>query len=273
MKPAPFEYVAVDSWEAAVEALTDDAQVLAGGQSLVPLMNRRAVRPARLVDINGIPGLIRRTDGVLRIGATVRQAALERSVVAEHWPLLRQALRHAGHPATRSRGTVGGSVAHADPRAELVCALTALDARYETTERVLATAPVLAPREGATGDGSSALAPRELLVSIELPPLPPGAKTAFAEHARTRGDFADAAAAVVLAPGHAAVVIFAAGRAGDALAAPPGARRASAAERALRNGATAAEAAALAAELVDGDHPRALVAEVTRRALVQAGHA
>ena len=263
MKPAPFEYVAVDSWEAAVEALTDDAQVLAGGQSLVPLMNRREVRPARLVDINGIPGLIRRTDGVLRIGATVRQAALERSVVAEHWPLLRQTLRFVGHPATRSRGTVGGSVAHADPRAELVCALTVLDARYETTQRVLATAP----HEGATGGGSPALAPRELLVAVELPPLPPGARTAFVEHARTRGDFADAAAAVVLAPDHEAIAVFAAGTV------PSGARRAPAAERALRDGATAAEAAALAAALVEGGHPRALVAELTRRALVQAGHA
>ncbi|MDA0170623.1 FAD binding domain-containing protein, partial [Solirubrobacter taibaiensis] len=219
VKPAPFEYVAVDSWEAAVEALTDDAQVLAGGQSLVPLLNRREVRPARLVDINGIPGLIRRTDGVLRIDATVRQAALERSVVAEHWPLLRQALRFVGHPATRSRGTVGGSVAHADPRAELVCALTALDARYVTTLRTVA--------------GSPALTPRELLVSIELPPLPPGAKTAFAEHARTRGDFADAAAAVVLAPDHAAIAIFAAGQVADG--APSGARRTPAAERALKS--------------------------------------
>ncbi len=119
-------------------------------------------------------------------------------------------------------------------------------------------------------EGPPVLAPRELLVRIELPPLPPGAQTAFAEHARTRGDFADAAAAVVLAPHHAAIAIFAAG---NVPAAPPGARRAPAAERAVRDGATAAEAAALAAELVDGDHPRALVAEVTRRALVQAGHA
>ncbi len=102
---------------------------------------------------------------------------------------------------------------------------------------------------------------------IELSPLPPGARTAFVEHARTRGDFADAAAAVVLAPHHAAIAILAAGNASS------GARRAPAAERAVRDGATAAEAAALAAELVDGDHPRALVAEVTRRALVQAGHA
>jgi CO/xanthine dehydrogenase FAD-binding subunit len=255
MKPAPFEYVAVSSWEAAVEALTDDARVLAGGQSLVPLLNRREVRPARLVDINGIPGLIRRTRGVLRIGATVRQAALERSVVAEHWPLLRQTLRYVGHPATRSRGTVGGSVAHADPRAELVCALTALDARFVTTLRTVASPPRLAPRE--------------LLTGIELPPLPPGARTAFVEYAHTRGDFADAAAAVVLAPGHAAVALFA----GNAPPTFTGTRRAPAAERALLDGATAAEAAALAAELADGDHPRALVAELTRRALVQAGRA
>ena len=219
------------------------------------------------MDINGIPGLIRRTDGVLRIGATVRQAALERSVVAEHWPLLRQALRFVGHPATRSRGTVGGSVAHADPRAELVCALTALDARYETTQRVLDRATGR-PARGHRRRLARAR-PARVAGRIELPPLPPGARTAFVEHARTRGDFADAAAAVVLARGPR----------GDRdlrrrwPVAPSGARRAPAAERAVRDGATAAEAAALAAELVDGDHPRALVAELTRRALVQAGHA
>ena len=86
MKPAPFEYIAVESWNAALAALTDEAMVLAGGQSLVPLMNQRRVRPARLVDINAIPGVIRRTDGVLRIGATVRQAALERSSLVTGWP-------------------------------------------------------------------------------------------------------------------------------------------------------------------------------------------
>jgi CO/xanthine dehydrogenase FAD-binding subunit len=241
VKPAPFEYVAVDSWAAATAALTDDALVLAGGQSLVPLLNLRRVRPARLVDINAIPGVIRRTAGTLRIGATVRQAALERSqLVREHWPLLAQAVRHVGHPATRSRGTVGGSVAHADPRAELICALTALDARYQTTTR--------------TVDGPLRLARGELLTGIELPPLAPGSRTAFAEYARTAGSFADAAVAVVRGPGHAAIAVLGAGRA-------------TAAEAALRAGADDATVAERAAALVDGDHPRALVAALTRRAL------
>jgi CO/xanthine dehydrogenase FAD-binding subunit len=260
VKPAPFEYVAVDSWDAALAALSDDAMVLAGGQSLVPLMNQRRLRPARLVDINAIPGVIRRTDGVLRIGATVRQAALERSSLVNGWPLLRQAVLHVGHPATRSRGTVGGSLAHADPRAELPCALAALDAHLVTMMRETDDASPGEPRAATSraAAGPLTLAPGELLTSIEVPPLPPGARTAFAEYARTRGDFADAAAAVVVADGHAAIAILGAGRV-------------NAAERALLDGARAAEAAALTAELVDGDHPRALVAELTRRALVEAG--
>jgi len=235
MKPAPFEYVAPRSVAEALEALAvDGAWVLAGGQSLVPLLNLRAVRPVRVVDINraGL-GVIRRRDGVLHLGATVRQAALERSsLVAERWPLLAEAVRHVGHPATRSRGTVGGSVVHADPRAQLPAALAALDARLVY--------------EGP------------LLVSIDVPPLPARARTAYAEHARTRGVFADAGAAVVLAPGHAAIALLGTGRATRA-------------EAALRAGASASEAAALAAEEVEGDHRRALVADVTRRALERAG--
>ena len=236
MKPAPFEYVAVDDWTAAIEALREDgAQLLAGGQSLIPLLKQRLVRPKRLVDISGIPGLIERRDGVLRIDATVRQAALERSTLAAAgWPLLRQAIVHVGHAATRARGTVGGSVAHADPRAELPCALAALDARFDWS-----------------GD---------VLTAIELPSLPEGAKTAFAEYARTAGDYAEAAVAVVLAPDHAAVSVLGAGRA-------------SAAESALHQGASTTDAAALAAETVEGDHLRALVAELTRRALTEAGRA
>ena len=235
MKPAPFEYVAARSVDEALEALRDDgARVLAGGQSLLPLLNARHERAAKLVDINGAGlGVIRRTDGRLRIGATVRQAALERSrLVAGHWPLLATAAVHVGHVATRTRGTVGGSVAHADPRAQLPLALLALDAEYE--------------EKGP------------LLVEIVVPPLPPGARAAFAEHARTRGDFPDAAAAVVVAPGHAAVAVLGAGRVARA-------------EHALRDGAGAREAAQLAAEAVEGEHRRALVAEVTRRALVECG--
>jgi CO/xanthine dehydrogenase FAD-binding subunit len=239
VKPAPFEYVAVRSVAEALEALEhEDARVLAGGQSLMPLLNARLVRPARLVDINGAGlGIIRRSGGKLHLGATVRQAALERSrLVGEHWPLLAQAVRHVGHAATRSRGTVGGSVVHADPAAQLPAALAALDATYI-----------------ARGRGAG-----RLLVSIELPPLPAGARTAYAEHARTRGVFADAGAAVVLAPGHARVALLGAGRCKSA-------------EQALLEGATAREAAALAAEEVEGAHRKALVAEVTRRALVECG--
>jgi CO/xanthine dehydrogenase FAD-binding subunit len=249
VKPAPFEYVAARSVEEALEALNGaDARVLAGGQSLVPLLNRRLVRPARLVDINhaGL-GLIRRSGGTLHLGATVRQAALERSrLVAEHWPLLAQAVRHLGHAATRSRGTVGGSVVHADPRAQLPAALAALDARYvvrSTDETRVVATPVLAARE--------------LLVAIELPPLPAGARAGYAEFAHTHGVFPDAGAAVVLAPGHARVALLGTGRVARA-------------EQALLAGASAREAAALAAEEIEGAHARALVADVTRRALGEA---
>jgi CO/xanthine dehydrogenase FAD-binding subunit len=250
MKPAPFEYVAVRSVEEALAALEqEDARVLAGGQSLLPLMNARLVRPARLVDINGAGlGIIRRSGGTLQVGATVRQAALLRSrLVGEHWPLLAQAVRHVGHAATRSRGTVGGSVVHADPAAQLPAALAALDATY-----------VAATLSGAKRGLSPFMLAGALLVQIELPPLPAGARTAYAEHGRTRGVFADAAAAVVLAPGHARVALLGSGRCKSA-------------EQALLEGASPVEAAALAAQEVEGAHRKALVAEVTRRALVECG--
>jgi CO/xanthine dehydrogenase FAD-binding subunit len=231
MKPAPFEYLAARSVEEAVAHLGEDARVLAGGQSLVPLLNLRLARPQRIVDINPIAelGVIRRTDGVLKIGAMVRQAALERSLlVNRHWPLLAQAVRHVGHAATRSRGTVGGSVAHADPKAELPIAFAALDATFVTTTRRLTA------EEFTLGPLTTALEADELLLAIEVPPLPAGARTAFLEHARTHGDFADAAVAVVVAPGHTKVATLPA--AGDA-------------------------------------HQQALVAELTRRALEQVGEA
>src|SRR5919108_2229611 len=136
MKPPPFEYDDPTSLDEALGLLAEhgyDAKVLAGGQSLVPLLNFRLARPARLVDINRIGALadLTRADGRLRIGALTRTATLERSpLVAEHWPILCEAVRYAGHPQIRSRGTVGGSVAHADPAAELPAVLTALDARF-----------------------------------------------------------------------------------------------------------------------------------------------
>jgi CO/xanthine dehydrogenase FAD-binding subunit len=202
VKPAAFDYVAPVTLGEALEALAvPDARVLAGGQSLVPLLNFRLARPARLVDINGIAelGLLRRTGGVLHIGATVRQAALERSVlVRAHWPLLAQAVRHVGHAATRSRGTVCGSVAHADPKAELPVALAALGARFHL--RSPAGARVLSADELFQGPLTTAIAEGELLERIEVPPLPANARTGFAELARTHGDFAEAAVAVIRTP-------------------------------------------------------------------------
>ena len=134
MKPAPFDYRAPASVDEALGLLGFDSTVLAGGQSLLPLLNLRLARPELVVDINGLAELdyIRADDGRLRIGAMTRQVALERSeLVRRHWPLLHKAVRLVGHTQIRSRGTVGGSVAHADPAAELPAALIALDARFE----------------------------------------------------------------------------------------------------------------------------------------------
>ncbi len=261
MKPAPFAYEAAHSLPSALRLLgEEDAKALAGGQSLVPLLNFRLARPRLLVDLNPIGELafVRRSGGVLRIGALTRQASLERSaLVQRHWPLLRQAVRMVGHPAIRSRGTVGGSVAHADPSAELPVALSALDARFQVSSP--RGEHTLDARELFRGPMMTAIEPDELLTAIEVPPTPDGARMAFIEHARTHGDFAVAGAAVVLAPGeHAAIALLGAGttpvRAVDA-------------ERALLGGATHAEAATLAGDEVRDDYRGALVTELVRRAL------
>ncbi len=203
MKPAPFRYEAARTLDGALRLLAEaDAKALAGGQSLVPLLNFRLARPSLLVDLNPIAALayLRRSGGVLRIGALTRQASLERSgLVARYWPLLRQAVTMVGHPAIRSRGTVGGSVAHADPSAELPVALAALDARFHLRsprgERTVGASELF------RGPMMTAIEADELLTEIEVPAPPAGARMAFVEHARTHGDFALAGAAVVLAPG------------------------------------------------------------------------
>jgi len=259
MKPAPFDYAAPRSLDEALGLLGDESKALAGGQSLVPLLNFRLARPEVIVDLNRLPGLayLRRSGGVLRIGALTRQAALERStLVARHWPLLRQAVGHAGHPQTRSRGTVGGSAAHADPTAELPVALTALDAWFHL--RSPRGARTLAAADFFVGTLASAAEADELLVEIEVPPLPEGARTAFVEHAPTHGDFAVAGAAVVRGAGVCAIALLGAG---------PTPRRAREAEQALEGGADAREAARLAAQAVADPWRRALTEALVGEAL------
>ena len=200
MKPAPFEYAAPTTVDEALGLLGEDAKALAGGQSLVPLLNFRLARPRLIVDLNKVGGLgaIRRSRTSLFIGALVRQAAVERSrLIADHWPLLAQAIRHVGHPQTRTRGTVGGSVAHADPAAELPCVLATLDARYHVRSR--RGARTLTSDELFVGPLQTSLEPDELLLEIEVPAPPPGARSAFVEYARTHGDFALAGVAVLAA--------------------------------------------------------------------------
>ena len=260
MKPAPFEYRAPASIDEALGLLGLDSTVLAGGQSLLPLLNLRLARPELVVDINGLAELdyIRDDGGRLQIGAMTRQAALERSdLVRRKWPLLHKAVRLVGHTQIRSRGTVGGSVAHADPAAELPAALIALDARFAL--RSSKGARSVAASDFFLGALYTVREPDELLVEIEVPAQPEGAGTGFAEHARTHGDFATAGAAAVVAPGgHARIALLGAG---------PVPARAEEAERALAGGADAREAAVLATRDVEGDHRRALCGELARRAI------
>jgi len=262
VKPVAFDYCLPGSVEEALPLLGLDSALLAGGQSLVPLLNLRLARPELVVDINGLTELdyIRVEEGALWIGALTRQVTLERSELVERqWPLLHKVVGFVGHPQIRSRGTVGGSVAHADPAAELPAALIALGARLHL--RSQGGARALGATEFFLGPLYTAREPDELLVAVEVPEPPEGAGSGFAEHARTHGDFATAGAAAVVAPGHAGIALLGAG---------PAPVRAEAAERALADGAAAHEAAALAAEDVEDEHRRALCTELARRAVEEA---
>lgn len=171
-------------------AADHDVKILAGGQSLVPMLNLRLVRPAVLIDLNGVPGLDHITPGAaggLSIGALVRHAKLADSApVIERAPLLAEAARHVGHAAIRHRGTLGGSLAHADPAAELPAALVALGAEF-VLHGPSGARTIQAP-EFFRGLMTTALAPDEILVEIHVPPQGPG--WGFAEVVRRAGDFA-----------------------------------------------------------------------------------
>jgi carbon-monoxide dehydrogenase medium subunit len=200
VKPAPFQYARPASVGEAVRLLAsdEDAKVLAGGQSLVPMMNFRLARPSLLVDVGAIEALreLRRDGETLVIGAGVRQRVAERSsLVREACPLVAQALRWVGHPQIRAQGTVGGSLAHADPASELCALLVALDGEVvavgpDGERRIPAGELFFAPY-------MSSLDENEVLTQVRLPALD-GARTAFHEVARRSGDFAIAGAALAI---------------------------------------------------------------------------
>ena len=200
MKPAPFDYVVPSTLDEAVGTMAirgGDAKVLAGGQSLVPMLALRLARPAVLVDINRLPGLdgIREASGMLEIGALVRQRALERWA-ASRSPLFTEVLGHVAHPPIRNRGTVVGSVVHADPASELPALLLCLEgvvvARGPRGERMIAAdrfyrAPL-----------TTALGADELATAVRFTLPPAGAGWGFAEVSRRHGDFALVGAVAVL---------------------------------------------------------------------------
>jgi aerobic carbon-monoxide dehydrogenase medium subunit len=222
VRPAPFEYLAPRTVEEALDLLVrygGDAKLLAGGQSLVPMMNMRLVRPGVVVDLNRVAALggVREAVRGLRLGALVRQHALERDGrVAAAAPLLAEAAPVIGHLQTRARGTVGGSLVHADPAAELPACMIALDAVFHL--RSARAARACRAQDFFRGLLATALEPDELLAEIEVPGAPaPRSGHGFAEVARRHGDFALAGACAVLgldAAGvcrHARLVIFGVG--------------------------------------------------------------
>jgi carbon-monoxide dehydrogenase medium subunit len=221
VKPPPFEYAAPESLSEAIELLAGDpeAKVLAGGQSLVPLLNFRLATPSQLVDLRRVPGLdrITREDGRVRLGAMVRQRQAEESaVVAGASPLLAEALGHVAHPQIRSRGTVGGSIAHADPAAELPAVLVAL------AGRVRAVGPS-GTRWIDAADlfdtfFTTSLARDEVLTEVDLPAAPAGSGAACVEIARRAGDYAVCGAVAQVTPegdgsvAEARIALFGVGR-------------------------------------------------------------
>lgn len=273
MKPPAFEYLAATSLEQAVAALADDeAKVIAGGQSLVPMLNFRLLAPSILVDITRIPGLDfieEDGDGGLRIGALTRHYTLETSALVQtHFPVLSAAMEHVAHLAIRNRGTIGGSLCHGDPAAELPGLAQLLNAQLKTTQRTITAADFFASALSTT------LADDEILTEIGLPALPPRTGWGFEEFARRSGDFALAAVG--------ATVSLSGEEVAEARIVVIGAHdtplRLSAAEALLTSRSGIAAAAKAAQEQVapsddlhgSADYRRHLVGVLTRRALTAA---
>jgi carbon-monoxide dehydrogenase medium subunit len=196
MKPAPFQYYAPTTVDEALARLDEhgwDAKVLAGGQSLIPMMNFRLAQPAVVVDINRVSELfyIQPTrDGGVRVGAMTRQHQVEcDALIAEVAPMIHEAMPKIAYPQVRSRGTFGGSIAHADPSAELVAASVALDARFLVRNKQRGERWVPA-KDFFVGLFTTVLEPQDLLVEIRLPPMPRHSGWSFLEVARRHHDFA-----------------------------------------------------------------------------------
>ncbi|MGB6587875.1 MAG: xanthine dehydrogenase family protein subunit M [Pseudolabrys sp.] len=202
MKPAAFDYVIADSIDMAVVSLAGgggDAKIIAGGQSLVPMLNFRLLRPSILVDINRVAGLafIEEAGKNIRIGALTRHYQLETSpVIARHLPVLASAMTHVAHLAIRNRGTIGGSLSHADPAAELPMMALLLDAELHIASA--SGKRTIAARDFFVGALTVDLARDDIVTEIVLPKLPPKTGWGFEEVARRSGDFALAAAAATL---------------------------------------------------------------------------
>jgi aerobic carbon-monoxide dehydrogenase medium subunit len=282
MKPAPFDYHAPHTLDEAVGLIAslENPKLLAGGQSLVAMMNFRYVIPDHIIDLNNVAGLagITVADGKLRIGAMTRQRALEFSPdIAKHCPIMHAALAHVGHRQTRNRGTIGGSLAHADPSAELPTICAAHDAVVEIAGKG-GTRRVPFAEFGA-GFMTTAVQLDEILTAVELPLWPAGHGFGFQEFARRRGDFAIVGAAALLELGADTAVKRASVTLCGVATAPV---RMAAAEAALTgrplDRASIAAAAATAATLepisdihAGADYRRHLAGVMIRRALVDAG--
>src|SRR5215813_1665703 len=202
MKPVAFDYMAAQTLDEVLSALAragGDGKILAGGQSLVPMLNFRLVRPSILIDINRVRdlGYVDATGDVVRVGALTRHHSLETSpVIRAHLPIVTAAMQHVAHLAIRNRGTIGGSLSHADPAAELPMMAVLLDAKIGI--RSLHGRRVADAGRFFTGSLTTDLEEDEIVTDVEFQHLSPAAGWAFEEVARRAGDFALAAVGVTM---------------------------------------------------------------------------
>ena len=282
MKPPPFDYHCPETLDEALALLAahgDDAKVLAGGQSLVPMLNLRALHPAVLIDINRLPGLdhVRIEDGELRIGALARhKAVLESAAVRQASPLMAAAYPYVSHGPIRNRGTLCGNLCHADPASEMPAVALACDA--EMVLQSAASTRSVRAAEFFTGALSTATEADELLVEVRVLQAPAGQGAAFHEVSPRKGDFAYVAvgATVALYGGACETVRIVCAGVGD------GPYRAEMAEHGLKGAVPDDDAFRRAAEAAadgvdpgedfhaDADYRRDLVRSLTRRALAEA---